>query len=275
MPSLFDTHSHYNISPLYEDWQNLAKNAQSAGITKSVVVGVDAASSQVAVNMREKLPAFFLASAGLHPDVATSVDNVTRELAAFCQLDLDHFAAYGELGLDFFHLDRQAPTFVDQVRLQIQLLQSQLDFIALHSPRRPLIFHVRDVFCNVDIDDNAYGLLIKNIAASRIADFPLIFHCFSGNQAYLARILEFSQSYISFAGNLTFKSAGNLRELLRLVPPNRLLLETDAPFLSPEPCRGQPCQPVFLRHTATYAARALQVDLDQVYTNSCQLFSLT
>ncbi len=275
MLRLFDTHSHYNLLPLSEDWSNLAINAKNAGISHSLIAGTTATSSQDALNMREKMPDFFLASAGLHPEIAINQNELDQALRAWQNLDLAAFDAYGEIGLDFYHLDRQAPDFAHLVSLQVSLLKAQLDIIAALPHPRPILFHVRDDFCDPNSSDNAYGLLLKIIAASPVSTFPLVFHCFSGNEAYLRQVLRFPHSFISFAGNLTFKNAVNLRELSTFVPRERLLLETDAPFLSPEPCRGRACLPEFLAHTAAFAATNLGFDLDQIYHHSCQLFSLS
>lgn len=266
---IFDTHSHYNLEPIFADWQDLAQRAQKAGVQKSVVVGTNIASSLVAANLREKMPDFFLAAIGIHPE---EIENATAELAAFSQCNLEKFAAYGEIGLDFYHLDRQVANFSQIVAKQKQLLQAQLQF-ALKNPK-PIILHLRDDFVDLDSQTNAYGLILKIIAQTQVAQLPLVFHCFSGDETYLRRVLSLPQSYISFAGNLTFKNAGNLQKLASLVPAERLLLETDAPFLSPVPKRGQFCQPEFIAHTANFAAANLNVSLAQVYRNSCRLFNV-
>ena len=175
--------------------------------------------------------------------------------------------------MDFYRFDRQATAFPQQIKYQLSLLQTQLELAS--QTKKPIILHVRDDFCAVNQLDNAYGLLIDTLLHSSARTSPLVFHCFSGNQEYLQKIIaEFSHSYVSFAGNLTFKNAGILRELSTQVPSNRLLLETDAPFLSPEPKRGQACLPEFFAHTASFAAQQLHLDLEQIYLNSCQLFNL-
>ncbi|MDO5561542.1 MAG: TatD family hydrolase [bacterium] len=266
--NIFDTHSHYNLEPLAQDWQNLALQAQAAGVKQSVIIGTNIASSLVAANMREKMKDFFLATVGIHPE---EVKKTKSELAALARLDLEQFIAYGEIGLDFYRCDRQAANFATLVAAQIHLLQEQLK-IALAKPK-PVIFHVRDDFVNADKDDNAYGLILKIVAQSGVVELPLIFHCFSGDANYLQKILQLPNSYISFAGNLTFKNARNLQALANLVPPERLLLETDAPFLAPEPKRGGTCQPAFIAHTAQFAAQHLSVSIEQIYANSCRVFN--
>lgn len=266
--NIFDTHSHYNLEPLAQDWQNFAFQAQAAGVKRSVIIGTNVASSLVAVNMREKMADFFLATVGIHPGEAEKVE---AELAALARLNLEQFIAYGEIGLDFYRCDRQAANFATTVAAQTRLLREQLK-IALAKPK-PVIFHVRDNFVDAERDDNAYGLILKIIAQSGATELPLIFHCFSGDALYLRKILQLPNSYISFAGNLTFRNARDLQMLASLIPPERLLLETDAPFLAPEPKRGCICQPAFIAHTAHFAAENLSVPLEQIYANSCRVFS--
>lgn len=270
---LFDTHSHYNLEPLLQSWEDLMAAAQNEGIVRSVVVGADAASSLVAAKLREKAKSFFLASIGIHPEMATSDSQIIDQLSVLKTIQPQLIDAYGEIGLDFYRFDRQSPQFSQQITLQLSLLKTQLELAA--STKKPLILHVRDDFCAVNQLDNAYGLLINTLLDSSARTSPLVFHCFSGDQEYLQKIIaEFPQAYISFAGNLTFKSAGILRQLITQVPRDRLLLETDAPFLSPEPQRGRLCLPEFFAHTARFAEQQLQLDLKQIYFNSCQLFQL-
>lgn len=266
---IFDTHSHYNLEPIFADWQNLAHRAQKVGVKKSAVVGTNIAGSLVAANLREKMPDFFLATIGIHPE---EIANAAAELASFAQCNLEKFAAYGEIGLDFYRLDRQAANFSQIVTEQKQLLQAQLQ-LALKNPK-PIILHIRDDFVDLNSQTNAYGSILKIIAQTQVAQLPLVFHCFSGDETYLRQVLSLPHSYISFAGNLTFKNASNLQKLASLVPAERLLLETDAPFLSPAPKRGQFCQPEFIVHTANFAAANLSFSLAQIYRNSCRLFNV-
>lgn len=270
---LFDTHSHYNLKPLLSSWEKLMLAAKKVGLIKSVVVGTDMSSNLAALNLQQQVPTFFLAAAGIHPELAISDEQIAQELSFLRSIDPKSIVAYGELGLDFYHFNRQDSLFLQQVKFQLTLLQVQLELAAEN--KKPLILHVRDDFCAVNQLDNAYGLLINTLLQSSAKNLPLIFHCFSGNQEYLEKIIaEFPQAYISFAGNLTFKSAGILRQLSLQVPPDRLLLETDSPFLSPEPQRGRPCLPEFFAHTATFVQNQLHFDLEQIYLNSCQVFNL-
>jgi TatD DNase family protein len=153
--------------------------------------------------------------------------------------------------------------------LQAKMLRKQLQ-MALQW-RKTAILHVRDEICDLSSLDNAYGLVIRILEEEKVNGIPIIFHCFSGSAEYLRAALAIPESYISFAGNVTFKSARELRELLVGVPAGRLLLETDAPFLAPEPQRGSSNHPQFLIHIAEVAA-SLGIDLDSVTAASSSVF---
>ncbi len=312
---LFDTHAHYNHPPLLDNWQQAVIDAKSAGITGALIAATSAENSQIAVNMREKMPDFFYASLGAHPEAIyhdqTALLTASTSSASpnsisttspppnfpppptptFLQAELEQLSkllqslqdrphiidAFGEIGLDFYRLSRQpAANFAQHQKYQLLFLRQQLalflDFSTRTQTRPPFIFHVRDDFCDLTNPHNAYSLILSEIRQAGLDAFPLIFHCFSGNHAYLAQILQFPHSYISFAGNLTFKNAPDLQKLAQAVPADRLLLETDAPFLAPVPRRGQSCAPAFLADTAAFARASLHLDLEQIYQNSRRLF---
>ena len=284
MNKIFDTHSHYNLAPLTDNWREHLAQARSVGVERSVVVGTDTITSVRALELSFYEPDFFLSSVGLHPDVIsqqvlTQPESERRRVLAqimtffLHQVDEGKLAdAWGELGLDFYHADRESADWPQLVDYQLELLRGQL-IIAAGSDL-PLIFHVRDTSDHLDDPEGAYWQLIREIDAHhRVADKKLIFHCFSGSERFLARVLEYPHSYVSFAGNVTFKSAEQLRSLLAKVPVERLLLETDCPYLSPEPQRGQVCEPAFIVHTAEYVQTQLGVDLAQVYQNSLAIFT--
>ncbi len=280
---IFDTHCHYNLNPLVDMPDVYLKAAQQAGVAGAVVVGTNTYSNREALRLRQKYPDYFRASLGLHPEnveelwhhngqnVEQTRRALTSELSELATItSITEFDAWGEIGLDFFHADKKSGDFATLKQLQLELLQSQLEFAG--ADKRPIILHVRDQDLDVDSSESAYHLILQTIKEMKLEQKTLIFHCFSGSEAYLKQVLELPHAYVSFAGNLTFKSAHELRALAKMVPAERLLLETDAPFLSPEPCRGQFCQPEFIKHTAELAHEQLGVDLEQVYRNSVAIF---
>lgn len=270
---LFDTHAHYNLSPLYDDWQNHLVAARQVGITHTNVVGTDLNTCQKALTLKKARADFFTLSLGLHPlstykkQQLLTPEQLSSLMTQYVQLVEKHLpliSAIGETGLDFFHLDKSQVLFEQIKNAQITLCKEQLVLATKY--HLPVVLHVRDNECNLADPNNAYALIHQLLAESSFTQ-ATIWHCFSGNRDYLQKILLRKNACISFAGNLTFKNAPLLRELFALVPAEKLLLETDAPFLSPEPQRGKLCQPVFLCHTAKLA-KQLGADLGQIYQNS-------
>lgn len=277
---LFDTHAHYNLSPLYDNWQNYVQKAKQAGITHTNVVGTDLDTCQKALILKKAQGNFFTLSLGLHPlctykqqQLLTdkSLNLLIKQFTKLLENHLPLISAIGEIGLDFFRLDKSQTLFTQIKNAQIILCQKQLALATKY--HLPVVLHVRDDECNLHDNNNAYALIHQLLAENSFTQ-TTIWHCFSGQENYLQKILAKKNAYISFAGNLTFKNAPALRELFKLVPTAKLLLETDAPFLSPEPRRGQICQPAFLAHTGRLAA-SLGADLEQIYQNSYSLFTKT
>ncbi len=279
---IFDTHVHYNLEPIFDDWERYLRAAQNSGVAKAAVIGTNFETSQRAVELAAKCPDVLVAAVGLHPEnaalwLATSDDSVEAATAKM-QASVDQlrqwsqaqFAAWGEIGLDFFRVDRQDQTWERQRKLQIELLRAQLELA--RGGGKPVIFHVRDDEKFYDSPEGAQQTLLRVIEELDFSGESMIFHCFSGSRAYLEKVLALPRSYVSFAGNVTFKSAHSLRELAALVPAERLLVETDSPFLAPEPKRGQFCQPAFIAHTARLLSEKCGADLAQVYQNSLAIF---
>jgi TatD DNase family protein len=154
--------------------------------------------------------------------------------------------------------ERQKDLFVGQVKLANQL-------------NLPLILHVRDH------DDGAYLETLNLLEEHWTFQNSLIFHCVSGPIEYIKRALALKNSYFGFDGNITFKNAQSIREIFALVQQtdsSKILLETDAPYLAPEPNRGRICEPMMISQTATYMERELGANLAQIYQNSLNAFNI-
>ena len=219
---LFDTHCHIGLSgddpaPPYE-------RAVAAAVTDLVLVGVDSDSSRTARDRARLMPGVRW-SAGLHPNSADAFDDEWPELQKLAREP--DCCAIGETGLDFYR-DRSSPDNQQHaLREQLQLAR-KLDL--------PIILHCRQ----------AMSELLTTLAT--YAPVCGVIHCFDGNRDEAARAVEMGL-YISLAGPITYKKNDVLRDAARAVPEDRLLIETDAPFLTPQAVRGQPNEPAFLRHT--------------------------
>ncbi|MCC6486059.1 MAG: TatD family hydrolase [Candidatus Hydrogenedentes bacterium] len=227
---LVDTHCHLQDRAFDEDREAVIARALDA-LEWVVVIGDSLASSEAAAALtREGV----FAAVGVHPYHPEQVDDagvaVLRELAK-----RPGVVAIGEIGLDYYKhnnapRDAQQEAFRRQLDLAVELIL-------------PVVIHNRDSHEDLAAILDAY--------AGRLPGG--IMHCFAGDAAFVERCLQWG-FHVSFAGNLTFPKAGAVREAARAVPLNRLLVETDSPYLAPQPVRGKRCEPAYVAHTAATLA---------------------
>ena len=233
-----DTHCHLNHPDLYAEWQAALFRAQQSGVERLLLVGYDLESSRRAVELATQSDALY-AAVGIHPHDAAQCDAdalaTLRDLA-----QQPRVVAIGEIGLDFYRdLSPRAAQY-EAFHAQMHLTQS----LGL-----PVILHCRD----------AYDELLRVLA-----EYPTVrgvLHCFSGTEAHAQRGLELGYS-LGIGGVITFKSAEPLRAIVRAMPRDRLLLETDAPYLAPHPYRGKRNEPAYLPLIAQQVAALWEVSLE-------------
>ncbi len=236
---LIDTHCHLTELPEAELRAQLER-AAAAGVTRMICIGagygVDAAKRAVA--LADRFPNIW-ASVGIHPHNAVDVARLP-ELAPLAEHP--KVVAIGETGLDFFRdwspFDLQGELFRQSIALARRV-------------KKPLIIHCRNAA------EECFETLQQN-AASEVGG---VFHCYSEDASF-ARRLEEINFRVSFPGSLTFKKAEALREIAREIPLSRIMLETDSPYMAPEPHRGKPSEPAHVRMIAEVlaAARGLSVE---------------
>jgi TatD DNase family protein len=226
-----DTHAHLALCEPDED--ELVAAAREAGVRRILTVGLGEDTNPEAVRAAEQRDGVF-AAVGRHPNSAGGFDQeaaeAIEELAARPEV-----AAIGETGLDFYR-DRSDPE--DQRRA----FAAQISIA--RNAGKPLVIHLRDPEGSEDAVAEAFDTL-----AAEADGVPVILHCFSAGPAWAERAAEHGW-YCSFAGNLTYPKADPIREAAALVPEDRLLVETDSPFLPPQPVRGKPNQPANVVATA-------------------------
>lgn len=242
---LFDTHVHMNDPAFDTDRDALIRSFPEHGVQLAMNVGCSLASSHDAIALAETYPHIF-AAVGSHPDSADEVnDEVIEEYRKLCKLH-PKVKAIGEIGLDYYYedipRDVQKKAFIAQMELA-----KELDM--------PVVVHERDAH-----DD---GMTI-------IKQFPTVkgvFHCYSGS-AEMARQLVKLGWYIGFTGVLTFKNARKAVETAQSIPLDRIVIETDCPFMSPEPFRGKRCDPTKVYRMAEKLAelRGISVEEAQAIT---------
>ena len=237
---LFDTHAHMN-DPVYDaDRESVLLSLHDAGVEKVMNVGCCLDSSKDCIAMAEKYP-FIYASVGSHPDSASEVDETVleqyRQMAKHPKVK-----AIGEIGLDYYYED--IPREIQQKAFRLQMeLAKELDM--------PVIIHERDAH-----DD---GMRI----VKEFKGVSGVFHCYSGS-AEMARQLVNMGWYIGFTGVLTFKNARKAVETAQQIPLERIVLETDCPFMAPEPFRGKRNSPAFLYRMAERLAELRSISVEEV-----------
>ena len=252
---LFDTHAHLNDPAFDPDRKELMESFASAGVSLVMNAGCSLESSRQIVAMAEEYP-WLYASVGSHPDAADEVnETVVEEYRKLCKLS-SKVKAIGEIGLDYYYED--IPREIQQRAFRLQMeLAKELDM--------PVIVHERDAHND--------GLAI-------VKEFPTVkgvFHCYSGS-AEMARQLVNLGWYIGFTGVLTFKNARKAVETAASIPLDRIVLETDCPFMAPEPFRGKRNHPGYLYRMAEKLAEIRGISLEEVHTatmeNSKRLYRI-
>jgi TatD DNase family protein len=255
---LIDTHAHLDFDRFEHDLEAVLDRAKQAGVGHIVTIGAGGgiASPSRAVSLARKYP-FISATVGLHPhDADLFSEEVFTDIE--CLAISDEVVAIGETGLDYYYdlatKENQHRAFVAQIGLACQV-------------GKPLVIHTRDA------EEDTVSLL-KGEGAEVCGG---IIHCFSGSSWLAEQALEIG-FYLSFSGLLTFPSAASIQEVAREVPLDRILVETDAPYLAPVPNRGKRNEPAYVNNTLRFLAEIRQMEpelLAQVTTeNAKRIFRL-
>jgi TatD DNase family protein len=248
---LIDTHCHLTSEELSRDLAGVLERARAAGVRRVITIATDPTDARRAIELATAHAEVSFA-AGIHPHQAARV--TTDDLAALGDLHHGNWnraagapepLAVGETGLDFHYdfalRERQEEVF----RFQLELASEM---------GRPVILHARRA------EERVCEILSEFPALSGRA----VFHCFSGGVELARRVLD-GGWWVSFTGVVTFRGAGSVRAAARFVPAERFMVETDAPYLSPEPVRKvRPCEPAFVAHTARFLAELRGVSFEEL-----------
>lgn len=225
---LIDTHTHLDDARYSEDREAVITRALDTGVEAFVTIGCDLPTSQAAVALAERYP-FVYASVGVHPHEVKHVrDGWYDEFRRLAKNK--NVVAYGEIGLDYHYNHSSPKEQRNRFREQVQLARE----LAL-----PVIIHTRDA------QEDTVAIL-KEEQASEVGG---VLHCFSGD-AWLAKEALALGFYLSFSGILTFQNAAALREIAKHMPLDRVLIETDCPYLTPVPYRGKRNEPAYVSQVA-------------------------
>ncbi len=239
---LIDTHAHLDFPELYGDLNGVFERARDKGVIHIVTVGISLETSEKALKLAENYENVS-ATAGIHPHgahlLSSEEKNQIKKL-----LSSKHVVAMGEIGLDYYRdyqpRDIQKRCFIEQMEIASEL-------------NKPVVFHVRQAF-----DD--FLEIVKPFSKQIRTG---IVHCFSGDWQIAKLCLEMG-FFISVPGVVTFSKASTLQNVVKKVPLDSLLVETDAPFLAPEPYRGKPNEPSYVWYTAKKIAELRDMDMEEI-----------
>ncbi|MBI3109651.1 TatD family hydrolase [Candidatus Daviesbacteria bacterium] len=243
--NLTDTHAHLYWDSFTEDFDAMIKRALDAQVTYIINVGVDVKTSQKALDQVKTYPwpkgLQVFSTIGIHPhEKDVSIHEDIEELARIYQTRPDQIVAVGECGLDYKEADEKTK------KLQKQLFQTQIDLAK--KLNLPLIVHCRGAWDEVlQMTKDHFG----------------IYHCYSGFPPITQKVLS-SKFLVSFAGNLTYPKNEYLQEAAKIIPLDRIVLETDCPFLPPQSKRGKRNEPSFMMETAQAVADIKGLSLEEV-----------
>lgn len=258
----FDSHSHYNDEKFDMDREEIIKNTYNEGITKWICAGYDIESSKFAMQIAKKYP-YIYCICGISPnDVPETENEINEQIKEIEQLiindkDTKKIVAIGEIGLDY-HWNTE--------NKQIQKLMFQKQIELANKYNLPIVIHTREAICDT----------IEILKENKVNKNG-IFHCCPLNRELIKEALKLN-FYISFAGPITFKNSKNAEEIVKMVPLENILIETDSPYLAPEPKRGSRNTSINVKLIAEKIAEFKEISLEEVakqtYKNSLKIFNI-
>jgi len=261
-----DTHAHIDFDNFDADRQEVIKKAKDAGLGFIINIGIDIETSQKSVNLVDENPGFIYAAVGLHPNYSS---DFSQEVVSKLEILADHagVVAIGEVGLDFYR-DYATPA-LQKIALSAQLELAERLLL-------PIVVHERA---------SAYELVplltrwqSELPIESAIKARPGVMHAYSGSLELVPELLS-AGFYFGIGGPVTYKNAAEKRELVRMLPIERILLETDCPFMPPQAHRGKRNEPAFIPLIAQKIAEIRDLSVDelgeQLTSNARRLFQIT
>ena len=242
MSSLIDSHCHLYYEPYINDIQGTIDECKKNNIYKLLSIGVDLTTSKKNIELAQKYNEIYC-TVGIHPN--STVKSKKEDLLELEQLikSSNKIIGIGETGLDYYRdFDKNLQFFYFEEQIKIA-----------KKFNLPVIVHTREA------EDDTYLILEKY---SNI-NLKFIIHCFSGSIDFATKCSQLG-CYISFSGNITFKNASNIREVCKVIDMNRILIETDSPYLTPHPYRGQKNHPSNVRYVCNEISRIKNIDFNSV-----------
>jgi len=240
---LVDSHCHLNYEPLISNIPNIIKNCKKNNVQKILSIGTTFKNSEISVNLTNKYKELYT-TVGIHPH---EVDNDKGNFKYLIKLfdKPNKIIGVGETGLDYYYENSKKNTQIDYFQKHIELAKLK---------KIPVIVHTRSA------DADTLNVINKNVNNSNA---KFLIHCFSGSLEFCKKLLDLN-CYISFSGIITFKNSHELREITKIVPLDKILVETDSPYLSPVPLRGQGNTPSNVKLVADCLAKIKGTSLKEI-----------
>lgn len=278
---IIDTHSHCYWESLEPRIEEIVSNMRTTWVTQAVQIGCDIESSKKAIELARRFPGIFWATVWLHPETAQDIDinntQLLKDLEELIRVNRDIVVAVGETGFDHHYLDETdgGKQKIDPNHLSEKALiqKKNQEYWWLEQWKLaekydlPLVIHTRDA------RDATLHFMKRNHITR------CIMHCFSEDWDFARELLEFSDEiYFSFSGIVTYKSVLSIQEAAKKIPLDRILVETDAPFLAPTPLRWEINEPAYTRYTLEKIAELRGVSIDTIepvlFENSRRVYGL-
>ncbi len=254
---LYDTHAHLDDAKLYPEIENVLARAAAAGVAYINTIGCDWKTSLMSVHIAEKYPEHVFAAVGVHPHEAAGL-NAEQEEKLFSLAKAEKVVGWGEIGLDY-HYDLSSRD------IQRRVFRAQID--AAKQAGLPVIIHDRE----------AHQDTLDILRSEHAGINGGVLHCFSGSWEMAKECLRLG-FHLSFAGPLTYHNARSLPEVAQRLPLDRILVETDCPYLTPEPHRGRVNEPAYVGHTLARLAELRGMDVEEMAAitteNGLRLFGI-
>ena len=256
--NLIDTHAHLYLSQFDNDIDSVIKNAIDNGISKMLLPNIDSTTTQQMLSLSKKYPKNCFPMIGLHP-CSVKKETVDKEILHVKEmLDKENFLAIGEIGLDL-HWDKST------LEIQKKAFEDQINLAKKY--KLPIVIHVRDSF-NEAIE------IVERLNSSELKG---VFHCFTGDQKDAQRVIELQDFYLGIGGVVTFKNGG-LDKNIEQISLDHIMLETDAPYLTPSPYRGSRNESKYILNIAQKIADIYDLELKKIAEvttkNAYNLFQL-
>ena len=248
---MIDSHCHLDHEPLFDNLEAVIKRSKDVGITKLLTISTSLKSFQNVKELIQKDDMIY-GSFGIHPH-ETNNDQLTKELIIQNSKPFEKIIGIGETGLDFYYTNsnekNQENSFINHIEAAIEL-------------DLPIIIHSRDA------ETKTYEILkdYKN------QNPKLLMHCFTGSLDFAKKLMDLG-SFFSASGIITFKNAKDLQETFKKIPMDKILIETDSPFLAPIPNRGKKNEPSFIKHTAIKLSQIKKVSFEKLAQETTKNFN--